>query len=183
MLIYFNREFREQTIKWAGENLVDGGLMLCGINFVHSRMARYSVYQADNGVMKHREFAVSIDNIRPIEIIAWFSLHERDYETAAMVEVIRILRSDEDFVYSHDRRLDELLAEQNFCARKASGYLGGLPKDAGSELMDKAPNIINSVLEREGYLEAAVDVLNRSGLNAWVNSVGHIAIDPSGLLR
>jgi hypothetical protein len=47
--------------------------------------------------------------------------------------------------------------------------------------MDKAPNIINSALEREGYLEAAVDVLNRSGLNAWVNSVGHIAIDPSGL--
>jgi hypothetical protein len=131
--------------------------------------------------MKHREFAISIDNMRPIEIVAWYSLHERDYETAAMVEVIRILRNDKDFVAAHDRRLDEMLAEHDFCARKASGYLGGLPAIGGSELMDKAPDVILGVLEREGYVEAAVDVLKRSGLNAWVNSVGHIALEPEGL--
>ncbi len=181
VLIYFDREFRNRTIAWASENLVEGGLMLCGMNWIQSRAARYSIYQSVNGVMNHREFAISIDNMRPIEIVTWFSLYDQDYETAAMVEVMRILRSDGDFVTAHDRRLDELLAELNFCTRNTSGYLGGLPEVAGAELMEEAPNIISSTLEREGYVEAAVDVLQRNGLNAWVNAVGHIALDPDGL--
>jgi hypothetical protein len=98
-----------------------------------------------------------------------------------MVEVIRILRSDKNFVAAHDRWLDEMLGEHDFCARKESGYLGGLPVVGGSELMDKAPNMILSALEREGYVGAAVDVLKRNGLSAWVNAVGHIALDPEGL--
>ena len=46
---------------------------------------------------------------------------------------------------------------------------------------DSAPNNINRALENEGYLEAAVDILNNNGLEAWVNCAGHIAINPEGL--
>jgi len=48
-------------------------------------------------------------------------------------------------------------------------------------LFETATDTIGSGLERDGFPEDAVAVLKRAGYDAWVNSVGHIAVDPKGL--
>ncbi len=183
VLIYFDRAFRGRAVEWAATQLADGGLLVTGMNWSHSRTSRYAVYQSVNSRMKMREFAISIDNLRPLEISAWFTLEENDYETVAMVEVVRQLRHNHDFIQSFDSRLDELYKEQDFCARKDNGYLGRFSKKSESdpEHIDSAPNNVNRALENEGYVEAAVDILNENGLKAWVNCAGHIAVNPEGL--
>jgi hypothetical protein len=32
-------------------------------------------------------------------------------------------------------------------------------------------------LEQEGFVDGAVSVLKRAGYNAWINPVGHVAVD------
>jgi hypothetical protein len=181
VLIYFNREFREQALRWAPTQLKEEGIFIAGVNWAHSRAARHSVYQCQDGQMAHREFAISIDNLRPLEIVPWFTLHDDDYDTLAMVELVRVLRSDQDFIRPFDQRMDQLLGEHDFCARKDNGYLGGLSKNAGPEAMDSIPNLVNTGLQQDGFVEVAVDVLNNNGFEAWVNCAGHIAINPAAL--
>ncbi len=40
------------------------------------------------------------------------------------------------------------------------------------------PELIGAALEQEGLHERAAEVLIRNGYRAWVNCVGHIALDP-----
>ena len=40
---------------------------------------------------------------------------------------------------------------------------------------------VSEELDREGYAERAVAVLQQSGYTAWRNCVGHVAIDPTGI--
>ena len=62
--------------------------------------------------------------------------------------------------------------------RKPDGYLGRvLPSLAAEEAM-LASDRIGAALERDGFAERAVDVLTRNGYRAWVNCVGHVAVDP-----
>ena len=36
-------------------------------------------------------------------------------------------------------------------------------------------------LEQEGFTERAVTLLRGAGYDAWINPVGHLAVDPNGL--
>ncbi len=181
VLLYFDHAFRQKTLEWAAGQLNEGGLCVIGMDWICSRAARYTVYQLNGGTLAPREFAISIDNLRPIEIQPWFVLFDEDYETARMVEIVRILRGDRGYRQSFDQRMDELLAEQNLCPRKDNGYLGGLPPNPTQDLMVTRPNSIYGTLEKEGYVKGAVDILQKHGFNAWVNCVGHIAIEPSSM--
>jgi hypothetical protein len=181
VLIYFDRPFRDAALEWLADVLVDGGLFFVGMNWTKSRAARYTVYQSEGGVLVAKEFAFSIENIRSVHLVPWYILHDDDYDSAALTELIRTLRDDDDFRTRYDTRLDELLAEIGFCARRDNGYLGGMPDDADPALFETATDTIGSGLERDGFPEDAVAVLKRAGYDAWVNSVGHIAVDPKGL--
>jgi chemotaxis methyl-accepting protein methylase len=68
VLMYFDHAFRERTLVWATSLLRPGGLFICGNNWAYSTSSRYTVYQEQDGLLVPREFAFSIDNIRPVAI-------------------------------------------------------------------------------------------------------------------
>lgn len=59
-----------------------------------------------NGERGPREFSVSIDNVRPTALIAWYALHDDYHENLCSVEAVGIIRSDEGFQRRFDERLD-----------------------------------------------------------------------------
>jgi hypothetical protein len=181
VLCYFNRSFRENTLAWMPTVLEEGGIFLTGMDWTRSRHARYAVYRNENGRLVPKEFAFSIENIRPLEIVAWFALHDDDYGTAAVAELVSTLRTDEEFCSSIDQRMDELLVRAGFKPRSENGYLGGLNETADRSTLDTVAEKVGRALEREGYAHRAVEVLNKAGYRAWINCVGHVAVNPQDL--
>lgn len=179
VLIYFDDAFRSDALSWLAGCVVDGGISVTGTNWTSSRYARYSVHQAENGTMVPREFAFSIENIRPLELVSVFTLHDDDQDVNLMSKLVGLLRSDTGFRHDIDKRMDELQAEIGFCPRQANGYLGSIPQDADSRVLETAAERIGSALEREGFNERAAELLERHGHRSWVNCVGHVAIDPT----
>lgn len=181
VLCYFDQEFRDNTLNWMTSVLDEGGIFLTGMNWTKSRHARYTVYRNESGQMVPKEYAFSIENVRPFELVSWFALHDDDYCTAAMAELVGVIRSDEDFCNSIDERMDELMVRVGFRERSELGYLGSYSETADPSTFDTSAEVIGKALEREGYAQRAVDVLIKAGYRAWVNCVGHVAIDPAGL--
>jgi hypothetical protein len=181
VLIYFDRDFRHKTFKWAAESLEEGGLMITGMDWAGTRSARIAINQCIDGELKPREIAISIDNLRPLDIAPWFTLVEDDYETVAMAEIDHLLRSDQSFVKDFDCRLDELLSEQGLCARKENGFLGSISPDSPPDAIDRfSANIINTIIS-DGFVDRAAESLNRQGVEARQNSIDFIAVNPDSL--
>jgi hypothetical protein len=178
VLFYFDEAFRRDAMSWLADVLIDGGISVSGVNWSRSRYARYTVHRAESRTMVAREFAFSIENLRPLELVGVFALHDDDHDMNLMSSLIGTLRADAQFRADIDRRMDELQAEIEFCARKPDGYLGSIPPGADSTILNTAADQIGSALEREGFCERAVDILGKSGYRAWINCVGHVAIDP-----
>jgi hypothetical protein len=116
--------------------LEDGGLFLTGMNWSRSRNARFAVYQAEGGHLVPREFAINVENIRPIEIISWFALHDDDFETRAMAELIGKIREDSRFTRDYDQALDDVLDEIGYGGHNQEGYLGALAEGADPSVFD-----------------------------------------------
>jgi len=178
VLIYFDDAFRQQALHWLSGVLIEGGIFVSGADWSRSRYARYSVHRRENGVMVPVEFAFSIENLRPLELIAVFALHDDDHDLDLMSRLIGILRSDGDFRRDIDARMDELQAGIGFGARKPDGYLGAITDGVDPNVLQSAAEVVGAALEREGFAERAVEVLERNGFRSWVNCIGHIAIDP-----
>ncbi|HEX4102851.1 MAG TPA: hypothetical protein VHY21_20280 [Pseudonocardiaceae bacterium] len=83
VFMYFDRASRERALDWAVSLLRPGGLVLCGSNWARSTSSRYTVYQEDGGTLVPREFAFSIENVRPLELAPWYALHDDDVEISA----------------------------------------------------------------------------------------------------
>lgn len=181
VLIYFDRDFRHKTFEWAAESLQDGGLMITGMDWAGTRSARIAINQCIDGELKPREMAISIDNLRPLDIAPWFTLVEGDYETVAMVEIAHLLRSDRPFIEDYDRRLDELLCEHNLCARKENGFLGSIAPDSPPDAIDRVSGKIISTIISDGFIDRAVESLNRQGIEARRNCIDFIAVNPDSL--
>lgn len=181
VLVYFDRAFRQRTLDWLPSVLEQGGLFLTGMDWTRSSQARYAVYRLENGGMAAKEFAFSIDQVRPLELVAWFALHDDDYDTAVLSQLIATIRSDREFTSKFDRRMDELLESTSLCPRGEDGYLGGPPEDAEQNLLETAVETIGTTLVSEGYVERVVAVLQNAGIDAWRNCVGHVAVNPNGL--
>jgi SAM-dependent methyltransferase len=181
VLCYFDNEFREKAIEWAGDLLEEGGIFLTGMNWTHSRHARYSLYRSEGGVMVQREYAFSVENLRALEMVPWFTLHDDDYCTGTLSELVRTVRSNDDFRMALDTRVDEVLDEVGILMRGQDGYLGGIDESADPERFDTISEVVGGTLEGEGFNQRAADVLTAAGFTAWINCVGHIAIDPAGL--
>jgi hypothetical protein len=180
VLCYFDHDFRRTTLEWLGGVVEDGGLFLTGMDWSRSRNARYAVYQAEGGCLVPREFAFSVEGIRPIEIISWFALHDDDFEMQALAELIGTIRTDEHFRTEYDRAYDALLAETGYTSRKADGFLGTAAEDVDPAVFDSVAETVGKGLETKGFPQRAAETLNAAGYDAWVNCVGHIAVDPAG---
>lgn len=179
VLFYFDDAFRRKALRWIAGTLVEGGLCISGADWLASRYARYTVHRAQRGKLVAREFAFSIENIRPLGIVPVFTLHDDDHDVLLMSSLIGLLRDDAGFSADLDRRLDELQADLQICARKPDGFLGGVSAAVDAETLNASPSIMGSALERDGFGEQAVEILERHGYRAWINAIGHVAIDPA----
>jgi hypothetical protein len=181
VLFYFDAAFRSRAEEWALRTLRPGGLFLCGADGTMTFEARYSVYRSENGRLVPKEFAFSLDNLRPFAVMPWFSLHNEEKETFALAKLMGVLRSDESFCLDYDSRVDELLTEKKLLVRQEDGFLTAHPDPPPAPEWLPAFTAMQNKLEQEGFTDRAVSVLKRAGYRAWINPVGHVAVDPQGI--
>ncbi len=124
-----------------------------------------------------REFAFSIDNVRPTASTAWYALHDDYYDNLCRDEAVGIIRSDDGFQRRFDERLDALLAQTGM-RRGADGYLDSANVDPFQAGLDEISAAAVEQLDREGFVDDAATVLRYAGRDAWRNAVGHLAMRP-----
>jgi len=172
VLIYFDAEFRRKADEWAAQVLRPGGLFICGRDDGGTMNAYYSVHRNDGGRLVEKEYAFGVETVRQP---AWFTLHQGERETWRLAELLGVLRSDRKFLHDYDTRLDALLAENRLAARDANGFMIEHPDPIEPMRALPAYTEIMRAIQEE-FTDPAVAVLQRAGLNAWRNSVGHIAV-------
>jgi SAM-dependent methyltransferase len=178
VLIYYGSGFRARAESWLAGILRPGGLFLCGSNGWRSVESRYSVYRNENGRLAAREFAFSLDNVRPFSGVPWFALHEGERETWMLAALAGILRSDDNFRRDYDTSLDRWLRTSHILDRDSDGRLRTPPVPIPAPEWRAAYERILGRLEDEGFIDRAVSVLKAAGLHAWRNVAGHIAVEP-----
>jgi SAM-dependent methyltransferase len=177
VLMYFDADFRRKAETWVATILRPDGLFLCGVDGPRSLEARYVVSRRENGGLVEKEFAFSLDNVRPLTAMPWFCLYDGERETFRLASAVGILRADDAFRDDFDERLDHLLEDKGICARQPNGYLGPLFQGlVPTERVARIEEVMEQ-LEQEGFVDRAAGVLRGAGLRARRNSVGHIAID------
>jgi hypothetical protein len=179
VLVYFDGDFRRQAEHWALRTVRPGGLFLCGVDGARTLETRYSVYKNEDGQLVPKEFAFSLDNVRPTTSYSWHCLHDGEKETWALARLVGILRSDPAFCVDFDNRLDDRLAEKRIWVRSSDGYLAAAPDQLATAHWTSAREEINAQLDREGFADRAVSILDKAGYRAWRNPVGHIAVHPN----
>ncbi len=174
VLLYFDPVFRANTLDWAARHLREGGLFICGLNWAQSVNCRLSIYQKENGEMKLREFCFSIENLRPMEIVSYFSFRNDDFDQENLLTYSALIRKDDGLMKSFNDGMDELLKLYGLGMRDVNGYLVfAIPlqmtefqinlQKTGRELSNK-------------YAPAVVEILKQHGREAWVNEIGFISI-------
>ena len=175
VLLYFDPAFRKNALSWASRHLKEEGLFICGLNYAESLNCRFSVYQKQDGIMRFREFALSIENIRPMQIVPYFAFRNEDFEQDQLMEHVALIRRNADFMKIFNSTFDKLLELHGVCKRKMDGCLGmsdtSLPRGVIQLNMVKACRPL--AME---HACAAVKVLKDNGRKAWVNEIGFIAV-------
>ncbi|MBC7673403.1 MAG: hypothetical protein H7247_13370, partial [Polaromonas sp.] len=123
VLMYFDADFRRDAERWALNTLKPSGLLIGGGNAATTTEARYSVYQREHDALVPREFAFSLDNVRPDSMNTWFCLHGDERETFLLAHVTGSLRGDVEVSEADDARLDALMAGQRLWVRVPDGPL------------------------------------------------------------
>ena len=128
VLLYFEREVREAMLALLGQRLDVGGLMMVGFNHPLGIYARYAVYAKDQGALRPKEFAFSLDNLRPLGIGPWLTLIEDDKEACLLADLTRAIRSDRRFWADFDRSVDALRDTLGICTRDRDGFIRFTPE-------------------------------------------------------
>ena len=183
VLIYFDTDFLRGFEKWAASQLQEGGLAIAGTNSPNASEPYYAVYRKENGLLVEKEFAIGIDVVRPLTLMAWLTIQEDNAMNLRLARLIRRIRSDAEFREAYDARLDQLLKETGLLTRDADGCLATPPQPLPFEKMTQALTTLPAQLDREGFTLRAAEALSRQGIRAWRNEVGHLAVDPAGLER
>ena len=172
VLIYYDADFRHEAEEWVARVLRPGGLFICGRDDSESLNAHYSVYRSEGGRLVEKEFAFGVETVRHS---VWFALHDGERETWRLAELLGTLRSDREFLRDYDARLDALLAENKMAVRDGNGCLVEPPDPMEPSRALPVYHEIVREIEAE-FADRAVSVLQRAGLHAWRNPVGHIAV-------
>jgi len=175
VLLYFDPAFRNETLQWAAIHLKEGGLFICGLNYSHSVNCRFSVYQKQNGKMQLVEFTFSIENIRPYEMVTFFSFRDDDFEQDQLLKHAGLIRSNERFMKEFNPALDHLLQQNKICRLKEDGYLSFIDTNLPPLQLQLSMRQTSDELSNL-FAAKAVDVLKQSGKDAWVNEIGFISV-------
>jgi len=181
VLIYFDAAFRSHAEQWALRTLRPGGLFLCGADGSKTLEARYSVYRKEHETLVRKEFAFSLDNLRPPSVMPFFCLHDQEKETFELAKLLGVLHSDEEFRDDYHLRLDELLAEKKIWIRQPNGFLGAPSDQLPPATWMQEYVALHRQLAEEGFVDRAVSLLKRAGYHAWKNPVGHLAVEPASM--
>ncbi|MDD9301713.1 MAG: hypothetical protein HUK40_04930 [Desulfobacter sp.] len=175
--VYFDPDTRKKMVAQAGKFLERDGLMIVGTNGL-AIQARYFVYEKKKEGLACKAFAFSPDNLGPISFMPWFTLHENDPEALALSRLSRIIRSHETFWPEFSNAVDRLLAEKGICRRRGDHFFQVPAQELlPREYMARGAAIWQE-LDSKGYVDGAVEVLNKAGYEAWKNPVGDIAVNP-----
>ncbi|MFH1984979.1 MAG: hypothetical protein ABIL58_24315 [Pseudomonadota bacterium] len=177
VLVYVAGDARGRLQERIGAHLRDGGILITGTNGP-GIYSRYAVHEKGPEGLKPKEFAFSLENLRPFGVMPWFTIHDNDPEAMLLATLNGAIRADRSFWPDFDHRVDALLARHEVCRRENHGYLS-FPEEMPpvSELMAKMAAIWKQMIE-EGYLDGAVEALRRAGHDALENQAGDIAIRP-----
>jgi hypothetical protein len=176
MLLYFDDHFRTESMAAFGRLLREGGLLVCGTDWAHTTESRYFTYRKRGGRLQDGEFAFSLDNVTPIAIIPWYTLHDDDREVLLLAELTGILRSNRPFRENLMAATDALRAEHGVCPRRPDGYYDGIAEGLPqADLWNRVGAIADHLCDHElGH--QAVAVLQSAGWRARMNEVGHVAV-------
>jgi len=175
MLMYFDGQFRERAMQRFADLLRDGGRLVCGTDWAWTTEARYSTYIKRDGAMVPIEFAFSLDNLTPIGVATWYTLHPDEPEANMLAGLCATLRADADFSSSFADVNNRLRARHGLCPRQPDGYFSAsLPMENSAAIWIIAGDY--SVELGEALSEQASRVLARAGHDARVNEIGHVAV-------
>ena len=65
--------------------------------------------------------------------------------------------------------------------RQEDGFLAAPPDQLPISEWQPVYLAMQNKLQQEGLVDRAVSVLKRAGYHAWINPVGHVAVDPQGI--
>lgn len=177
VLYYFDDAFYQNALQWFKSKVKEGGSVLIGGNWAASSECYYYEYQKINGQLVEKEFAFGIDTLCPFGVVTWYANYDDDRQTAQLIRYLSTLRKDKPFMDEFYELNDALRAKHGMCPRDTNGYYGNVdPSIAPLELWQLVEKIINE-LNEAGLNHKAAEVLNRAGLKARINEVGHIAVD------
>ncbi len=182
VLMYFEKHFLRQFETWAVTKLTEGGVTIVGGNAPNGSEGYFSVYQKVEDNLIEKEFAFSVDILRPLGIMPWFSLHD---ESAAsnlrLARLVRRLRSDAEFCAGFDAAMDQLLKDCGLLVRDANGCLASPPVPIPFDKIVQLMAAIGPQLDAAGFTERAAEACGKQGIRAWRNEVGYLAVDPATL--
>lgn len=180
LLLYFPTPQRERLLTAMGPWLTEDGILITGFNHYLGSGARYSVYGKTVDGIAPCEFAFGLDNLRPMGVAPWYTLHPDDGEAAFLADLTAVLRADEIFWPPFNRRVDALLDHHGVCQRGADGFLhfSERPRPLSPEKMILKMVALWQQVEEEQYAQRAAEALARAGWQAWINSAGDIAVKP-----
>lgn len=178
VLLYFNAQERKKLLVAMGRLLDEGGMLIAGFNHFLGSGARYAVYRKAGTQLIPVEFAFSMDNLRPVGIAPWYTLHDDDPEAGFLADLTSVIRSDQAFWPTFNHRVDHLLADHGVCRRDSDGSLC-FPKQPPSPemLIDKLTALWKQI-DNDDVSTQAAEALDRAGFQSWINPVGDIAVHP-----
>ena len=175
MLMYFDEQFRERAMERFADLLRDGGRLVCGTDWAWTTEARYSTYVKRDGAMVPIEFAFSVDNLTPVGVATWYTLHADEREANMLAGLCATLRRNVRFSAMFADVNDRLRAKHGVCPRQPDGYFSAsLPMDNPAAMWIIAGDY--SVELGAALADEASGVLARSGHEARVNEIGHVAV-------
>jgi SAM-dependent methyltransferase len=180
VLLYFPADQRQRLLAAMGGYLAADGHLIIGFNHYLGSSARYRIYRKRADDVVYKAFAFSLDNLRPVGIAPWYTLHRDDDEAALLADLSATLRADPAFWPGFSRRVDALLAQQGVCRRAEDGFLRFPSQPPSPAEMIRGLLAVWGRLEAEGVAAEAAQALRRAGHQAWVNAAGDIAILPPG---
>ncbi|MDM8537281.1 hypothetical protein QUF70_11040 [Desulfobacterales bacterium HSG17] len=178
LLLYFDPKTRIRMMTQAGSILDQGGILLAGTNHASGPYRRYIVYRKEGRRLHPEEFAFSPDVLRPLSVVAWFTIHEDDPEADLLAELTGSIRSNKAFWQKFFSRVDFLLEQHDICGRGENGFLIGPKAQKSPAEQRKLHCTLWQQIIDEGYVDQAVDALCTAGYDAFKNKVGDIAIRP-----
>jgi hypothetical protein len=178
VLFYFKDDFFENALEWFTENTTENALVFIGANWAESTECYYTVYQKTGDQLRTKEFAFSLDTICPIGIVTWYANHDDDRHKAELVKYISTIRKDVTFMGAFYDFSDAQRTKYGICPRDDQGYYGVLDTTIQPQDLWAIARKMLDELNGSGLNQKAADVLNKAGLKARVNEVGHIAVEP-----